>query len=137
MDAKRIALGTVAYTAVTFPIAVLWHVGLFKSLYQSFGYFAGEPSFIVGLVAILVQGSILSSLYPRVRLSGRPIARGLKFSAIVGGFFWTSHVVAFIAKQAVTNAPLFIAMETGYLAVQFGVFGILIGLIYRDLSDEA
>jgi len=137
MNAKRIALGTAAYTAVTFPIAVLWHVGLFKSLYQSFGYFAGEPSFVVGLLAILVQGAILSGLYPLVRLSGQPIARGLKYGAIVGVFFWTSHVVAFVAKQAVTNAPLFIAMETGYLAVQFGVFGALIGLIYRDLGNEA
>ena len=137
MDAKRIALGTVAYTAVTFPIAVLWHVGLFESLYQSFGYFSGEPSFVVGLLTILMQGFILSGLYPLVRLSGRPIARGLKYSAIVGGFFWTSHVLAFVAKQALNDAPLFIAMETGYLVVQFGVFGVLIGLIYRDLSNES
>ena len=135
MDAKRIALGTAAYTAVTFPIAVLWHVGLFKSLYQSFGYFSGEPSFVLGLLTILMQGFILSALYPLVRLSGRPIARGLKYSAIVGGFFWTSHVLAFVAKQALNDAPVFIAMETGYLAVQFGVFGVLIGLIYRDLSE--
>ena len=137
MDAKRIALGTVTYTAVTFPLAVLWHVGLFKSLYQSFGYFSGEPSFVVGLLAILVQGAILSGLYPLVRLSGRPITRGLKYAGIVGGFFWTSHVVAFVAKQALNDASLFIAMETGYLVVQFGVFGILIGLIYRGLGSEA
>ena len=137
MNAKRIALGTAAYTAVTFPIAVLWHVALFESLYQSFGYFSGEPSFVVGLLTILMQGCILSGLYPLVRLSGRPIARGLKYSAIVGGFFWTSHVLAFVAKQAPNDAPLFIAMETGYLAVQFGVFGVLIGLIYRDLGNEA
>ena len=137
MDAKRIALGTAAYTAVTFPIAVLWHVGLFKNLYQSFGYFSEEPNFVVGLLTILIQGFILSGLYPLVRLSGRPIARGLKYSAIVGGFFWTSHVLAFVAKQALNDAPLFIAMETGYLVVQFGVFGVLIGLIYRDLSNES
>lgn len=137
MNAKRIALGTAAYTVVTFPIAVLWHVGLFTSLYQSFGYFEGEASFVVGLLAILMQGAILSGLYPLVRLSGHAMARGLKYSAIIGIFFWTSHVVAFVAKQTVTNAPLFIAMETGYLAVQFGVFGMLIGLIYRDLGNEA
>ena len=137
MDAKRIALGTAAYTVVTFPIAVLWHVGLFKSLYQSFGYFSGEPSFALGLLAILIQGFVLSSLYPFVQLSGRPIARGLKYSAIVGVFFWTSHVLAFVAKQSLNDAPLFIAMETGYLAIQFAVFGALVGLIYRDLSHEA
>ena len=137
MDAKRVALGTAAYTVVTFPIAVLWHVGLFKNLYHSFGYFSEEPSFAVGLLTILVQGFILSGLYPLVQLSGRPIARGLKYSAIVGVFFWTSHVLALVAKQALNDAPLFIAMETGYLAIQFGVFGALIGLIYRDLGNSA
>lgn len=137
MDGKRIALGTAVYTAVTFPIAVFWHIELFKSLYQSFGYFSGEPSFVVGLLAILVQGAILSGLYPLVRLSGRPIARGLKYSAIVGGFFWTSHVLAFVAKQAINDAPLFIAMETGYLSLQFGVYGVLIGWIYRDSGNES
>ena len=134
MDARRVALGAVAYTLVTFPIAVLWHVGLFENLYRSFGYFSGEPSFALGLSAIVVQGLILSGLYPLVQLSGRPIARGLKYSAIVGVFFWTSHVLALVAKQALNDAPLFIAMETGYLAIQFGVFGALIGLIYRDLG---
>ena len=137
MDAKRIALGTATYTAVTFPLAVLWHVVLFKSLYQSFGYFSGEPSFVMGLLAVVVQGAILSAFYPLVRLSGRPTTRGLKYAGIVGGFFWTSHVVAFVARQALNDAPLFIAMETGYLVVQFGVFGVLIGLIYRDLGSEA
>ena len=131
------ALGTAAYTVVTFPIAVPWHVGLFKNLYQSFGYFAGEPNFLVGFFSILLQGFILSAFFPLVRLSGSPIVRGLKFSAIVGAFFWTSHVVALVAKQAVPNAPLFIAMETCYLAFQFGVFGALIGLIYRGQRNEA
>lgn len=137
MDAKRVALGTAAYTVVTFPIAILWHIGLFQSLYQSFGYFSGEPSFTLGLLTILVQGLILSGLYPFVQLSGRPIARGLKYSAIVGAFFWTSHVLAFVAKQSLNDAPLFIAMETVYLAIQFGVFGALVGLIYRNLDTEA
>ena len=137
MDAKRIALGTAAYTVVTFPLAVLWHVGLFKSLYQSFGYFSGEPSFTLGFLTILVQGLILSGLYSFVQLSGRLIARGLKYSAIVGAFFWTSHVLAFVAKQSPNDAPLFIAVETGYLAIQFGVFGALVGLIYRNLDTEA
>lgn len=137
MDAKPIALGTAAYTAVTFPIAVLWHIILFNDLYHTFGYFSGDPSFAVGLFAIVVQGFILSALYPLVRLSGRPIVRGLKYSAIAGAFFWTSHVVAFVAKQALNDAPLFVAMESGYLAIQFGVFGVLIGLIYANHGGDA
>ncbi len=41
MDWKKIALGTAAYTAVTFPLAVVWHVVLFKQKYLAlqFGIF--------------------------------------------------------------------------------------------------
>ena len=70
MDWKRVALGTAAYTAVTFPLAVVWHVALFEERYAAFGYFEGEPSFLLGLLTILIQGAILSWLYPRVRFSG-------------------------------------------------------------------
>ncbi len=38
MDWKRVALGTAAYTFVTFPLAVVWHVALFKPRYEAFGY---------------------------------------------------------------------------------------------------
>lgn len=137
MNLSRIALGTLAYTVVTFPIAVIWHVVLFGANYAAFGYFTDEPNFLLGFLTILIQGAILSGLFPLVKLSGSPIVRGLKFSLIVGAFFWTSHVLAFVAKQAMQDAPLFVAMETGYLAVQFGVFGVLVGLIYKGLPREA
>ncbi len=88
------------------------------------------------MFTIVLQGFILSALYPLVRLSGTPVVRGLKYGSIVGAFFWTSHVLAFVAKQALNDAALFIAMESGYLAVQFGVFGVLIGLIYADWGSK-
>jgi len=132
MDVMRIGIGTAAYTGATFPLAVLWHVGLFKSLYESFGYFSGEPKFLVGLLTIIIQGAFLSTLYPMVKLSGTGVVRGLKFAVIIGGFFWTSHVLAFVAKQAMAEVPLFIAMETGYLTLQFGIFGVLISKIYKS-----
>lgn len=130
MDARRIALGTLAYTVVTFPLAVLWHVVLFRVQYEQFGYFDGEPNFALGLLTIVIQGAILSGLYPRVRLSGAGLLRGLKFAALVGAFFWTSHVLAFIAKQADAAALVFVLMESVYLTLQFGIFGALIARIY-------
>ncbi len=137
MNTKRIALGTITYTIGTFSLAVTWHVLLFEARYQSFGYFEGEPSFIVGFVTILIQGVILSVLFPMVKLSGTGVARGIKFSFLIGAFFWTSHVLAFVAKQTIQDVGLFIAMESIYLALQFGLFGLLIGTIYRaDFADN-
>ena len=82
MNIKRIALGAAAYTLVTFPLAILWHVVFFKDLYEAFGYFQGAPSFLLGFLTILIQGVILSGLYPLVALAGSAPRRGLKFAAL-------------------------------------------------------
>ena len=135
MNLKKIALGTAAYTIGTFSLAVSWHVLLFEDRYRSFGYFEGEPSFVVGFVTILLQGVILSALFPLVKVTGTSVLRGFKFALLIGAFFWTSHVLAFVAKQSVQGVALFVTMETLYLALQFGLFGLLIGIIYR--ADSA
>jgi hypothetical protein len=133
-DFKNILLGTVAYTSVTFPIAVLWHIIIFDAAYKTFNYIEGKPSFLLGFMTIFIQGFVLSALYPYVKLSGKPVLRGLKYSLVLGLFFWTSHVLAFVAKQNVQNAFSFIFLESIYLIFQFGIYGVLIGLIYRKID---
>ena len=136
MNPKLLILGTLAYTLVTFPIAVIWHVVLFEETYNKFGYFEGEPNFLLGLITIVIQGAVLSLLFPFVKFQGNSIARGIKYALLLGMFFWTSHVLAFIAKQVVADVMTFVFMESFYLLIQFGVFGILIGYIHRGKSGE-
>ena len=136
MHFKPTLFATLAYTGTTFPLAIVWHVVLFKAQYQTFGYFTAEPNFILGLLTILIQGFILSLLYPYVAFSGTGIIRGLKYALLMGGFFWTSHVLAFVAKQAVNNALFFILIESVYLSLQFGIYGILLGLIFQAMDSE-
>ena len=68
MNAKRVALGMAPYSLVTFPAAVVWHVVLFESQYQSFGYFEGEPNFVLGLLSI----SFASVIAVRAVCDGEP-----------------------------------------------------------------
>ena len=131
MFTKKLTLCTAAYTIGTFALAIVWHILLFEDMYKSFGYFEGEPNFVIGFVTILIQGFLLSILFPLFKLSSTSMVRGIKFSLLIGAFFWTSHVLAFIAKQPVQSVGLFVSMETVYLVLQFGLFGILIGFIYR------
>ncbi|HAK60787.1 MAG TPA: hypothetical protein DCO77_10460 [Nitrospiraceae bacterium] len=130
MEKKPILLGTLAYVVVTFPLAIVWHVVIFKSLYLSLGYFGGEPSFALGFLAIFSQGVLLSVGYPFLTLSGAPVVRGLKYALFMGVFFWTSHVIAYAAKNPLSNAAQFYVLETLYLCFQFGIYGVLIGRIY-------
>jgi len=132
MNAKKLILGTTAYTICTFSLAVGWHVLLFKERYESFGYFEREPDFLLGLLTIVLQGVLLSTLFPMLKTEGTSFRRGIKFALITGAFFWTSHVLAFVAKQKVPEVSAFIWMETAYLLLQFGLFGLIIGVIHRE-----
>ena len=132
MDIKKLILGAAAYTVCTFSLAVGWHVLLFKERYESFGYFEGEPNFWAGLLTIVLQGVLLSILFSMLKTEGTALRRGLGFSLIIGAFFWTSHVLAFVAKQTVPGVSAFIWMETLYLLLQFGLFGLIIGIIHRE-----
>lgn len=136
MNLKSTFMGTLAYTLVTFPLAIIWHILLFEKAYLGFGYFQGDPSFVLGFITILIQGGVLSFMYPYVNFSGPHVVRGLKYSLIIGIFFWSSHVLAFVAKQNVINSSAFVAMESFYLLLQFGIYGVLIGFIYSKVLDS-
>jgi len=128
----KILLAAASYIVIVFPQALGWHLGLFKDKYVTFGYFAGEPNIPVGLVTIVTQGLALAMIYPLFHTGSAGFVRAFQFTGLMGLFFWTSHVLALVAKQNVPNAGGFIAMETGYLALQFGLFALALGLIYRD-----
>lgn len=128
---KNILLAAASYVAIVFPLALGWHLGLFKEQYQSFGYFEGEPNVPIGLATVIIQGAVLSLIYPLFQSGGAGFARAFQFAGLMGLFFWTSHVLALVAKQNVPNAGSFIVMETGYLIIQFGLFALVLGLIYR------
>ncbi len=127
----KILLATLSYISIAFPLALGWHVGLFKSQYQSFGYFAGEPSVPVGLATIVIQGLALALIFPLFHTGSVGATRAFQFVGLMGLFFWTSHVLALVAKQNVPNAADFILMETLYLAIHFGLYAVALAVIFR------
>ena len=80
---------------------------------------------------------MLSFLYPFFNIQGSNIQKGLKFSLLIGVFFWSSHVLAFVAKQIVDHSVNFILLESFYLLLQFGIYGVLIGLIHGKMHYKA
>ena len=134
---RHVVLGALAYLLGTFPLAAVWHAVLLRDRYEAFGYLEGEPNFVLGFATIAIQGVVLSALFPRVRFAGSPRARALKYCAALGAFFWTSHVLAFVAKQEVEGALGFVLLETLYLVLQFGLFGLLLGWIHSGDAGDA
>lgn len=133
---KQQIMAAVAYPLIVFPLAIVWHLGLFKGRYMEFGYFDGEPNIAVGLASMVVQGAVLAVIYPMFQLGRQGLPRAIKFLGLLGLFFWTSHVLALVAKQNVPQAWAYVLMETAYLGLQFGLFALALGFIFRN-EDRA
>lgn len=128
----KILLGTLGYLVVTFPLAFLWHLVLFKETYDRLGsYSPKEPIVAFGFGAILLQGIILSLVYPQLCRGKSVVAGALKFALIVGGYHWTIHVLAEAAKQSIEPLSAWFSLETAYLVIQFVLGGFLFAWIYR------
>lgn len=138
MPFSRIAPGTIGYAVVTFPLAYVWHLVVFKTTYDKLGYFShDEPIVAFGFVAIVIQGVLLSVIY-RHLCRGKTLIRGaLTFAGIMGLYHWTTHVLAEAAKHAIEPLPTWFALETTYLAIQFLLGGFVISLVYRNSEADA
>jgi len=129
---NKVLLSFLVYPVIVFPLAITWHMVLFRDFYTRIGFFGDRPSFVLGFLAMLVQSAVLAWLFPRIALPGRPLARSLSYALTMGVFFWSSHVVAAMAKSASLNSAAFLGLESAYLALQFGLFGLALGVIYRN-----
>lgn len=134
----KIVLGTLGYLLVTFPLAFAWHLVLFKETYDRLGsYSRKEPIVAFGFGAILLQGIILSFVYPQLCRSKSIVPDALKFALIVGGYHWTVHVLAEAAKQSIDPLSAWFSLETAYLMIQFVLGGFLFAWIYRDQEKSS
>ena len=132
MQPGRLIAGAAAYIVLTFPLAVIWHIALFEDTYRALGYFAREqPSFALGFLSIATQGVLLSIAYPLLVRRPNSWRENLCFGLLMGVFLWSSHVAGDSAKFEIAPVSTYMAIETVYLALQFGLFGVAIFLIYR------
>ncbi|MCA9229253.1 MAG: hypothetical protein KDA57_01265 [Planctomycetales bacterium] len=134
---KNLLLGALAYVLITFPLAYVWHLVTFKSTYERLGYFSREkPIVAFGFAAILTQGMLLSWIYPRL-CHGLSFARGAATLALVmGGYHWTTHVLAAAAKQSIEPLSTWFCLETSYLTIQFTLAGLLMAGIYQAMMPR-
>lgn len=122
-----------AYVGITFALGFVWHLKLFKPLYDRLAIYSrlDDPIIPLGLFSMLLQGAVLAYLFPLVAGSGGPIAEGLRFGLLMGAFLASAAVFAEAAKQRVTSLPTWLLVESVYYAIQFGLVGVAIALIHR------
>lgn len=130
---RGVVLGTLAYAGVTFPLAYVWHLVVFADLYRQVRFVTvPEPNVALGFFTIVFQGILLAAVYRLFRHSDRPFRDGLTFGLAVAAFIWSAATVAHVAKHDVGSPGLFIGMEAAYFLLNFLLYGLLMGLIYRE-----
>ena len=127
----QILFGTFAYIIVTFPVAVLWHMKIFRTKYMAWEYFGDDVKPILGLSSMIVQGMVLSYGYSVLNVANASLFSGICYSLVMGLFLWSVHVLATMGKSSKVRHFEFFAMETVYLAIQFLIYGALISYIFR------
>ncbi|MFN8006770.1 MAG: DUF1761 domain-containing protein [Terriglobia bacterium] len=139
MKAGKFLGAWLSYVLVTFAMGFVWHLIIFKKLYEELAIFSriNDPIIPLGFAAMLIQGAILAYLFPRLCRGGHPILEGIRFGLLTGVLIASSAVLAEAAKQRVTSLPTWLVLESSYYLIQFGLSGILIAYVYRNSTKAA
>lgn len=137
MGMKPYWLAVLAYVVCTFLIAAPWHLVLFKPVYDELAIFTRkEPLIPLGLLSMLIQGLVLSSLYPLVAQGRHSAKTGAMFGLLMGVLLASSAVFAEAGKQNVTSLSTWLLLESGYYLFQFAVVGAIMGLVYSTVPSR-
>ena len=126
----QILFRTLAYIIVTFPLAILWHMKIFREKYMCWQYFGEDVKPVLGLTSMIFQGVILSYGYSILNVDHSALFSGISYALLMGLFLWSVHVLATMGKSSKVRHFEFFVMETIYLAIQFGLYGVIISYIY-------
>lgn len=133
MNTKKFVLMWLTYVVVTFPLAVIWHLLLFKGLYDQLGiYNRQEPIFALGVAAIVIQGGMLAYVYPLLRRDGSALASGLRFGALIGLYNLTYAVLAAGAKHEVSSLAIWLLLGGAFCMVHLLTAGTAMALVYGN-----
>lgn len=133
---KKLVLFILAYFIITMAWAYPWHMFWFHDLYVSWGAFTrGEPIMMFGILAILIQGTVIGFLYPFFKIPANPIVKGITFSLLMGLMVYSVMGFATAAKFKIEPVADFLLYHTVFQLLQFVMTGVALGWIYRHQTN--
>jgi hypothetical protein len=134
---KRFVLYLLAYLVPTFLLGFFWHLRFFSAQYHALEIYRSDVIIPLGLASMLVQGSVIGWVYPRLMDRPGSLGAGLKFAAGAALLSWSFTTLAVAAKNRMASVPDYIVIETGFTAVQFLLVGPLLSLVARQSERVA
>ncbi len=130
-------LAVLAYVVATFATQAVSHFGVNAAHYAAVTYLRAQPIFVLGVLSMLIQGSIMSYLYAHLSESWQSTGHAVLFAWLVGGILVSYEALAEAAKYSVPSVTSWIAVEVAAGFVQFTLFGALLGWVYRARVRQA
>ncbi|WIY25492.1 hypothetical protein [Parasedimentitalea psychrophila] len=127
-------ISVLAFMAVTFAVQGSSHFLLNKDHFAAVGFLRGSPIMLMGFSVMIIQGLILSLALSRLAPTVPTLRDAITISLGFGLFLASYIVLTEPAKYAVPSILDWIKIEATASAVQFGVFGILLGWIHRKIA---
>lgn len=93
-----------------------------------------EPIIPMGLLAMVVQGFILTLAFARLAPEGATVRDGVAVSLAFGLFLATYIAIVEPSKFAVPSISAWLMIEGLASLIQFSLFGVILGLIHRKLA---
>jgi hypothetical protein len=131
---KSVSLTLGAFIVVSFAVQASSHFVLNVEHYAGISIMRKEPIMQLGILAMVVQGTLAGLLFPAVRWTDGGVRSGLTFAWLLGAFLGSYIVLAEPAKYAVPSVTDWMLVESAASFVQFSLFGVLLALIHRNKS---
>ena len=129
---KKYIIATLSFIIVGFIMAFLWHLVIFKSIYDSLKIYSIEPIIPLGFTSFVLEGLAFVYIFQFFRRGRKPLQEGLIFGLVVYGVIMGGvGVLAEGAKHAVTSLSTWLIMESAFYIITGAVLGTIVGLIYE------
>ncbi len=125
------ALSVVAFVLVTFVVQALNHFVVNSAHYATQSIMAPEPVIIGGIVAMIIQGAILTMLYAQTTTRFAGVGGAVRFSLIMGLFLVVYIALTEPSKYIVIDPLHWFMVEAIVGFIQFAFFGVVLGLLHR------
>jgi hypothetical protein len=130
----RHVLTVFGYFLATFATQATSHFAINAEHYEALAYLRKDPIFPLGILSMLIQGSVLSYLYSRTIERGGSFGQSLTFSWLAGAILVSYIALGEPAKYTVPSIASWIAVELAAGFVQFTLFGLVLGFVHRAPS---
>ena len=131
MNTKKYLFATLAFIVFGFIIAFVWHLVIFKSVYDSLKIYSIEPIIALGFISFILEGLAFVYIFQFFRRGRKPLQEGLIFGLVVYGVIMGGvGVLAEGAKHATISLSTWLIIESAFYIITGAVLGTIVGLIY-------